>query len=77
MRPEYSPDLVSTLIFSPSSTNKGTWMVTPVSSSAGFVAPDTVSPLIPGSDFAMFNSTNGGASTEMEVLQPKWAHHSK
>jgi hypothetical protein len=40
-------------------------MVTPVSSSAGFVAPDTVSPLIPGSDFAMFNSTNGGASTEM------------
>ena len=45
-------------------------MVTPVSNSAGFVAPETVSPLMPGSDLAIFNSTNGGASTEM-------AHHSK
>ena len=36
-----------------------------LANSAGLVAPDTVSPLIPGSDFAMFNSTNGGASTEI------------
>ncbi len=46
----YSPVLVSILITSPVFTNNGTFIVAPVSSSAGFVAPaPAVFPLNPGS----------------------------
>ncbi len=43
-RPRYSPLRVSTLTFSPSSMNSGTWMVAPDSRVAGFVAPWAVLP---------------------------------
>ena len=35
-------------------------MVIPVSNSAGLVAPETVSPLTPGSDRIIFSSTKTG-----------------
>src|SRR5437868_2727972 len=40
-RVRYSPVRVSTLTRSPVSTNSGTWTTAPVSSVAGFLAPDT------------------------------------
>src|SRR5688572_363172 len=43
-RVRYSPVRVSTLTRSPVSTNSGTWTTAPVSSVAGFLAPDTRSP---------------------------------
>ena len=45
----YSFDLVSIFIISFSFTNKGTWIIAPVSKVAGFVALEVVSPFKPGS----------------------------
>src|SRR5438445_7002965 len=45
----YSPVRVSTLIFVPGSMKSGTCTVAPLSSVAGFVAPETRSPFTPGS----------------------------
>ena len=56
-RERYSPVRVSILITSSCSTNKGTYTVAPVSTTAGFVAPVAVSPLNPGSVSVIFNST--------------------
>ena len=60
----YSPVLVSILMTSCSSTNKGTFTVAPVSTVAGLVAPVAVSPLNHGSVSVISNSTNKGGSTE-------------
>mgnify|MGYP007115094230 CR=1 FL=1 len=48
---------------SPTFTNKGTFIVAPVSTVAGFVAPVAVSPLTPGSVLITFNSTKFGGNT--------------
>ena len=62
-RSMYSPERVSTLIRSPSSTNSGTFTTAPVSSVAGFSAPVRVSPFTPGSVFVMVSTTDAGRST--------------
>src|SRR5918999_2980766 len=62
-RVRYSPVRVSTLMRSPVSTNSGTWTTAPVSSVAGFLAPDTRSPCTPGSVWATVSSTAAGSST--------------
>lgn len=59
---EYSPVRVSITIVSPCSTNKGTYTVAPVSTTAGFVALVAVFPLKPGSDSVICNSTVIGGS---------------
>ena len=43
----------------------GTLSVYPVSSVAGFIAPETVSPRTPGSHLTTLSSTALGRSTEM------------
>ncbi len=48
-RPRYSPDRVSTLIFSPVVMNSGTWISAPVSRVAGLLPPVERSPCRPGS----------------------------
>src|SRR6202022_4339671 len=48
-RARYSPVRVSTFTASPGSTNSGTCTTSPVSSVAGFRAPETRSPCPPGS----------------------------
>ena len=50
----------STLIRSPTFTNSGTWTTAPVSSVAGFVTFETVSPRTPGSVSATASSTDDG-----------------
>ena len=55
-------DLVSIFIVSPWFTNNGTCIVIPVSSCAGFVALDVVSPFNPGSVCSTTSSTNIGNS---------------
>src|SRR5581483_10106379 len=62
-RVRYSPVRVSTLMRSPVSTNSGTWTTAPVSSVAGFLAPDTRSPWTPGSVWETSSSTAAGSST--------------
>src|SRR5437764_6414110 len=62
-RARYSPLRVSTLIFSPTSTNSGTWTTRPVSSVAALRAPDTRSPCTPGSVSVTWSSTAAGRST--------------
>ena len=42
-------------------TNSGTWTVAPVSSVAGFVTFETVSPFTPGSVSATVSSTDAGS----------------
>src|SRR6478736_8578520 len=64
-RSRYSPDRVSTLMRSPSSTNRGTWTTAPVSSFAGFIAPVLVSPFAPGSVWMIARATEAGSSTAM------------
>src|SRR5660398_336950 len=59
----YSLVRVSTRTVFPSSTNKGTWTLTPVSRMASFVPPLTVSPLIPGDVSTTSRSTKMGRST--------------
>src|SRR5215208_6719668 len=66
-RVRYAPERVSTLIRSPVSTNSGTWTTAPVSTVAGLVAPETRSPLTPGSVSATSSSTAAGSSTPMAV----------
>ena len=51
----------STLIRSPMSTKSGTWTTAPVSSVAGFVTFETVSPRTPGSVSATASSTDAGS----------------
>ena len=58
---------VSTLIFSPGSTNSGTCTTSPVSSVAGLRAPDTRSPCTPGSVSVTVSSTAAGSSTPTTV----------
>src|SRR5262249_8128016 len=53
----------STLILSPTLTNSGTWTTAPVSSVAGFVTFETVSPLTPGSVSVTSRTTDAGKST--------------
>lgn len=62
-RDRYSPVLVSILILSPCSTNRGTFTFAPVSTVAGLVAPVAVSPLNPGSVSVISSSTKRGGST--------------
>src|SRR6266550_9280385 len=62
-RSMYSPDRVSTLTRSPSSTNSGTWTTAPVSIFACFNAPVRVSPLAPGSVWTIARTTEAGSST--------------
>src|SRR5205807_3401541 len=64
-RVRYSPVRVSTLTRSPSSTNRGTWTVMPVSSVAGFMAPETRSPFTPGSVFVTASTAAAGRSSEI------------
>ena len=59
-RARYSPERVSTLIFSPGSTNSGTCTTRPVSSVAGLRAPDTRSPCTPGSVSVTSELDRGG-----------------
>src|SRR5829696_6177032 len=66
-RVRYAPERVSTLIRSPVSTNSGTWTTAPVSTVAGLVAPETRSPLMPGSVSVTSSSTAAGSSTPMAV----------
>src|SRR3954465_13437798 len=53
----------STLTLSPTLTNIGTWTTAPVSSVAGFVTFETVSPLTPGSVSVTVSSTDAGSCT--------------
>src|SRR6185437_10336592 len=53
----------STLILSPTFTNSGTCTTAPVSSVAGLVTLETVSPLIPGSVSVTSRITDAGSST--------------
>src|SRR5690606_4221465 len=62
-RETYSPERVSTLIFSPFSMNSGTRTVAPVSSLAGLPPPEAVSPRMPGSVSTMSSSTKFGGVT--------------
>ena len=48
------------MIRSPTLTNSGTWTTAPVSSVAGFVTLETVSPLTPGSVSLTVSSTDAG-----------------
>ena len=56
----YSPVSVLTITSSPSSMNKGTRIVKPVSSSASFWAALAVSPLTPGSHLVILKVTLAG-----------------
>ncbi len=63
-RDTYSPERVSTRTTSPMLTNSGTWILAPVSSTAGFVPPpDAVSPRTPGSVSATARSIALGSCT--------------
>src|SRR5262249_3579584 len=57
-----SPVRGSTLIVAPGSTKSGTCTTSPVSSVAGFRAPDTRSPCTPGSVTDTVSSTAAGSS---------------
>lgn len=59
---------MSILITSPLSTNKGTFIVAPVSTVAGLVAPVAVSPLKPGSVSITSSSTKLGALPQIHYL---------
>ena len=48
---------------SPTFTNSGTWITAPVSSVAGFVTFETVSPFTPGSVSVTSSTTDDGSST--------------
>ena len=50
---------------SPSDTNRGTFIIAPVESVAGFVPPVAVSPFTPGSVCVIFRSTKVGATTDI------------
>ena len=69
-RSMYSPERVSTLTRSPSSTNSGTCTTAPVSSVAGFRAPVRVSPFAPGSVWLIASTIDAGRSTEIGT--PSW-----
>src|SRR6478735_7850126 len=62
-RARYSPVRVSTLRVSPTSMKSGTCTTSPVSIVAGFRAPDTRSPWMPGSVSLTTRSTDAGRST--------------
>ena len=68
----YSPERVSTLIFSPWPTNSGTRTTAPVSSLAGLPPPPDVSPRTPGSVSVISSSTKiGGVTVSLsEALDP-------
>ena len=50
---------------SPSDTNRGTFIIAPVESVAGFVPPVAVSPFTPGSVCVIFRSTKVGPTTDI------------
>src|SRR5262249_58589040 len=64
-RVRYLPSRVSIFRTSPSLMNSGTLTTYPVSSSAGFVAPLTVSPRTPGSHLTTLRSTELGSDSPM------------
>src|SRR6476660_4863739 len=63
-REMYRASRVSTRITSPTLTNRGTATTAPVSSVAGLVTLETVSPLTPGSVSTTFSSTAAGSCNE-------------
>src|SRR6478609_9716452 len=64
-REMYRASRVSTRITSPTLTNRGTATTAPVSSVAGLVTLETVSPLTPGSVSTTFSSTAAGSWSEV------------
>ena len=70
-REMYRASRVSTLIRSPCSTNSGTCTIAPVSSVAGLVTLETVSPLTPGLVATTSSSTDAGSCTAVGLPSTK------